>query len=175
LPRPYSLRHPKLREPCSLANGPGGEWLTHYCPHCGIRLLTFFSPDILVRSIHHVFATSNNLTSVSRFYDKKGATFEGRQLKWARSPFGPPSDKVDAASLTGFTERYRKLRRKLSMITDWDKKKGTPAALWDIGHSQMVYEVSFPDFDPADKFDAKHFFVGKRERAEACETGLSFV
>ena len=137
-----------LRTPCC-------EMLVHYCPQCGLRLLTwikhtrFLFPDPAADSI---------LTDVVA---GTGDTLPARKARFARSPCGPTPVSPDSSVLAKFEGRYAGEVRRRVLRVDWKTgSRAVPSAFWDEGRTRCEYNVSFPDFSPSTKFHAKFMFRG---------------
>jgi len=145
---------------CFGPSSPGGEYLCHYCPNCGIRLVTLVVYIGKIISSKYVFPKGESLVTVG--VQNQASTASGEEsagTKIAPSPLGPPPTAVDPDALSTFAGRFLQSQRYRTMCVDWDLRD-VPSNFLSADGSSKLYDVSFPDFDPTTKFHASFFWPG---------------
>jgi len=151
----------------SACRTPCCEMLVHYCPHCGLRLLSW------VKHTRSFFPgpVAALLSDAPPGTGSDPLLYDGRRVRYARSPFGPPPVSVDAAVLSSFAGRYAAEARRRVLSVDWKSgSRAVPTAFWDVARTRCLYSVSFPDFSPATKFHAKFLWPNRHDDKDVVPT-----
>jgi hypothetical protein len=119
---------------CDYMLAPTYYFLVHYCSGCGIRLVSVPWDSDPIPQLHSSFLVPAD-----------PARADGPKI--APSPFGPPPQKLDAATLRNFAERFAdwspsivlEIKHKSSSLT-------LPVAAINTTAENTGYEISWPGF-----------------------------
>lgn len=113
----------------------GGEFLVHYCGHCGLRLLVYTT------FLRRFFAGDGQLSGEPPNQDTLS------HARITRSPFPPDTQLVQKTDFTRWKERYRDEQpvRVFALGVESDFYRIT--GIWNADHSSMLYQVTYPDLD----------------------------
>ncbi|KAJ6783524.1 hypothetical protein PWT90_02055 [Aphanocladium album] len=131
----------------------GGEFLVHYCGHCGLRLLVYTT------FLRRFFVGDDQLTGNPPDQDAL------RRARITRSPFPQDTELVRKTDFSGWKERYRN-EQPVSIFT-FGGGLHEIDGFWDAGHSIMLYSVTYPGLDYSwdGKFGANFMWKHRKDKS----------
>lgn len=134
--------------------GPRGNWLAHYCGHCGLRLLVF------TRSRHTWPLDTAQL-----------AETQAKQpgVKIAPSPFLQDERLLEKLDFENWKDRYCQLRPARALHIGLEEQTFFPREFRDLSTGERVFAVEYPDMDE-EKFDIDFLFPSRYDRRKAVPT-----
>lgn len=126
-----------LGAPLALAylTGVGGNWLAHYCGHCGMRLLLYTT----YRRLY--FIGDDQLQGIA----PDPSTLRREQL--LLSPYPPDAVLVQKTDFKHWQQRYNQDEPVVIFSVEMDKPGSRVVELWDMHHKRKLYDATYPDFD----------------------------
>ncbi|KAH8901322.1 hypothetical protein GQ53DRAFT_756963 [Thozetella sp. PMI_491] len=94
----------------------------------------------------------------------------GEEKVFARSPYPLDGRLTVGIDYDNWQERYRAMEPVTVLQIDRTLEQCMPVEIWDYKRSKRLYDVSYPDFDRAGKFNSELFWSYMRKPGDIVET-----